>query len=133
MTFEHRDFLRTLFQQLIDQPLEPDDLDRRTDESLGGGAEGDWQRLRRQVELGSGFWLGFLFSRSPRIAQAFAARLEGIYRSQARRFQLFRAKKPDELLKISHSITDSVMHQVSEESCPEIKSPSRHGAICQQA
>ncbi len=74
-----------------------DEADRWADESLCAHAEGQWQRLRRQVELGSGFWLAFLFSRSPRIARVFAARLAGVYRSHVRRLLVLRAETPDQL------------------------------------
>jgi hypothetical protein len=78
-------------------PVPPDEADRWADEPLGAHAEGQWQRLRRQVELGSGFWLAFLFSRSPRIARVFAARLAGVYRSHVRRLLVLRAETPDQL------------------------------------
>ncbi|MCL4207952.1 MAG: tetratricopeptide repeat protein, partial [Pirellulaceae bacterium] len=75
----------------------PEETDRWADESLSAHAEGQWQRLRRQVELGSGFWLAFLFSRSPRIARVFAARLAGVYRSHVNRLLVLRAETPDQL------------------------------------
>jgi tetratricopeptide (TPR) repeat protein len=75
----------------------PDEADRWADESLSAHAEGQWQRLRRQVELGSGFWLAFLFSRSPRIARVFAARLAGVYRSHVHRLLVLRAETSDQL------------------------------------
>jgi len=74
-----------------------DDTDRLAEESLGAQAEAEWQRLRRQVELSSGFWLGFLFSQSPRAARIFAARLAAVYRSHVRRLLILQAESPSEL------------------------------------
>ncbi len=77
-----------------------DDEDRLAEQFLGSQAEAEWQRLRRQVELSPGFWLGFLFSHSPRASRVLAARLDAVYRSHARRLQTLRAESPDEVLRI---------------------------------
>lgn len=48
----------------------------RADDALGAEGEAEWERLSRQAELASGFWLGFVFVPSGRVAGVLRARLE---------------------------------------------------------
>jgi len=80
--------------------LVPPDEDRLTEQFLGTQAEAEWQRLRRQIDLSPGFWLGFLFADSPRIAHVFASRLAAVYRSHARHVRTLRAETPDAIAQI---------------------------------
>ena len=73
------------------------DEDRWTEQFLGTQAEAEWQRLRRQIDLSPGFWLGFLFADSPRVTNIFAARLAAVYRSHARHIRTLWAETPDEI------------------------------------
>ena len=64
---------------------------------LAPNAEAQWQRLRRQVERASGFWLGFLFCQSPQIAATIRVRIEHLLRFRARAVEVLVATSPDEL------------------------------------
>lgn len=65
--------------------------------ALGPEAEAEWQRLRRQFELASGFWLGFVFCSSPRTVATLRHRAERLLRFRALRLRLIRPDSPDEL------------------------------------
>ena len=67
---------------------------------LDPAAEVEWQILRRQIELASGFWLGFIFSPSPRPVAVLRRRVEQIYRFHASRVRLVRPSAPGELREI---------------------------------
>lgn len=45
-------------------------------------AEAEWQRLRAQIELAEGFWLGFVFTDAPRRAATLRERVGGLLRSR---------------------------------------------------
>ena len=64
---------------------------------LGSAAEAEWQRLRRQIELASGFWLGFIFCSSPRPVAAMRQRVERLSRIRVSRLRLIRPTSPEEL------------------------------------
>ena len=67
---------------------------------LDPAAEAEWQILRRQIELAAGFWLGFIFSPSPRPVAVLRRRVEQIYRLHASRVRLVRPSAPEELREI---------------------------------
>ena len=67
---------------------------------LDPAAEAEWQILRRQIELAAGFWLGFIFSPSPRPVAVLRRRVEQIYRLHASRVWLVRPSAPEELREI---------------------------------
>ena len=56
---------------------------------IGPGGEAEWQRLRGQVELAEGFWLGFIFSPSPLSSEVLRRRTERLLRAQTRRLEAF--------------------------------------------
>ena len=56
--------------------------------------------FRRQIELAAGFWLGFIFSPSPRPVAVLRRRVEQIYRLHASRVRLVRPSAPEELREI---------------------------------
>lgn len=66
----------------------------------------EWQRLRRQYELAEGFWLGFIFSPSPRTVVELRRQVERMLRSRRpwwmfrhrfQRLMLIQPTSPDEL------------------------------------
>ncbi len=67
---------------------------------LDPAAEAEWQILRRQIELASGFWLGFIFCPSPRPVAVLRQRVEQIYRFHASQVRLLRPSEPEELREI---------------------------------
>ena len=67
---------------------------------LDPAAEAEWQILRRQIELAAGFWLGFIFSPSPRPVAVLRRRVEQIYRLHASQVRLVRPSAPEELREI---------------------------------
>jgi len=79
----------------------PDSLFRDTgpEALLGHQAEGEWHRLRQQLDLSEGFWLGFLFSTSPVVTRAFRQRTENILRFKALTLQAIDPETPNELEK----------------------------------
>jgi len=83
---------------------------------LGAPEEQEWQRLRQQLELAEGFWLGFVFVPSPRQAADLRSRTEQLLRAHARGIKVVSPPKPDELRSalsagISILNTDSDSHQ----------------------
>src|SRR5216683_3863364 len=66
-------------------------------EDLGPSGEEEWQRLRQQLELAEGFWLGFVFVRSPRQAASLRSRTEQLLRVHARATKAVVPETPDEL------------------------------------
>jgi len=71
--------------------------DTRPTISLGHQAEAEWHRLRQQLDLASGFWLGFLFSPSGAVTRVFRQRTETILRSRALTLQSLEPETPEEL------------------------------------
>jgi len=65
--------------------------------SLGHQAEAEWHRLRQQLDLAHGFWLGFLFSPSGAVTRAFRQRTETILKSRALTLQALQPETPEEL------------------------------------
>ena len=65
--------------------------------ALDRASEEQWQRLRRQVEWASAFWLGFVFCQSPQIAATFRARIEHLLRYRARSVHVLVPPSPNEL------------------------------------
>jgi tetratricopeptide (TPR) repeat protein len=68
-----------------------------TEADIGPGGEAEWQRLRRQVELAEGFWLGFIFSPSPLSSGVLRRRTERLLRGQTRRLETFQPESPSAL------------------------------------
>lgn len=64
---------------------------------LGEQGEREWRRLRRQLELVEGFWLGFIFVQSPPVADVLRERMEVALRSRARRMSMIRPVSPEQL------------------------------------
>ena len=54
------------------------------DVGLGPAGEEQWARLRRQLELAEGFWLGFVFTSSPARLRVLMERTENVLRARAR-------------------------------------------------
>jgi hypothetical protein len=54
------------------------------DVDLGPEGEAQWARLRRQLELAEGFWLGFVFTSSPARLRVLVERTENVLRARAR-------------------------------------------------
>ncbi len=67
---------------------------------LGEAGEKQWTRLRAQIELASSFWLGFVFSPSPRSVIVLRERAERLLRTQTQTLLLVQPKSPDELRKV---------------------------------
>ncbi len=61
---------------------------------LGFQGEGEWLRLRRQLELAEGFWLGFLFTPSPAVSALLANRTEMMLRARERSLRRIRPNSP---------------------------------------
>jgi hypothetical protein len=68
-----------------------------TEADIGPGGEAEWQRLRRQLELADGFWLGFIFSPSPLNSAVLRRRTERLLRGQTRRLESFQPDSPSAL------------------------------------
>ncbi|HEX8820887.1 MAG TPA: tetratricopeptide repeat protein [Archangium sp.] len=68
-----------------------------TEAEIGPGGEAEWQRLRRQLELAEGFWLGFIFSPSPLTSGVLRRRTELLLRGQTRRLESFHPESPLDL------------------------------------
>jgi len=64
---------------------------------LGAPGEEEWQRLRQQLELAEGFWLGFVFVPSPRQAADLRSRTEQLLRTHAHSTKVVRPESPDAL------------------------------------
>jgi tetratricopeptide (TPR) repeat protein len=69
--------------------------------------EEEWQRLRRHLELAEGFWLGYLFTPSPRTAAIFRERTERFLRSKVRTLRVLRPETPEKLKSLLPSLFDS--------------------------
>ena len=67
------------------------------EESLGIQGEAEWSRLRRQLELAEGFWLGFLFTPSGRSAEILRRRLQHQLKASVRSLETLRPRSPHEL------------------------------------
>ncbi len=67
------------------------------DEPLGAENEAQWDRLRSQIELASGFWLGFVFSPSARTAGVLRERVERALKVERRTLLLIQPATPEEL------------------------------------
>ena len=65
--------------------------------ALGPVGEGEWQRLRRQFELATDPWLGFIFCPAPGPVAALRERTEFTLRYRARQMRRFHPASPDEL------------------------------------
>ncbi len=76
------------------------DSHRRVPEGLAAQAEEEWGRLRNQLELASGFWLGFLFAPSPSPVYILQDRTEQLLRLRARRTVTIDPTDPSELAKV---------------------------------
>ena len=65
--------------------------------TLGPVGEGEWQRLRRQFELATDPWLGFIFCPAPRPVAALRQRTEFTLQYRARQMRRIHPESPDEL------------------------------------
>ncbi|KFA89104.1 hypothetical protein [Archangium violaceum] len=68
-----------------------------TEADIGPKGEAEWLRLRRQLELAEGFWLGFIFSPSPLSAGVLRRRTERLLRGQTRRLEFIHPESPSAL------------------------------------
>ncbi|MCP4662420.1 MAG: hypothetical protein GY856_44040 [bacterium] len=97
-------------------------------DALGFQGEGEWLRLRRQIELAEGFWLGFLFTPSPAVGAVLANRTEVLLRARARSFRRIRPDSPAAL----RAALGELFDETSEAGCVWLEaikadSPGRHG------
>lgn len=74
--------------------------------ALGHQGEAEWHRLRQQLALAEGFWLGFLFTTSPVVTRTFRQRTERILRSRALSLQTLRPETTGELERILPRLFD---------------------------
>lgn len=74
---------------------------------LGEAGEKQWARLRAQIELSESFWLGFVFSPSPRSVILLRERAERLLRTQTQPLLLVRPSAPDELRRILPMLLES--------------------------
>ena len=65
---------------------------------LGPGGEDEWRRLQRQVQLASGFWLGFVFSPSPLLSQRLRSRMEQELVRKSKTLLVISVSRPDQLI-----------------------------------
>jgi len=68
-----------------------------TSDSLGAQGEAEWQRLREQVDLASGFWLAFIFVSAAATANVLFRRLEAHLRLHGYGIERFHPSEPSEL------------------------------------
>ncbi len=68
-----------------------------SDGELDRSGEEQWRRLRQQLELAGGCWLGFVFVPSPRQAAILRLRTEQLLRVHARTTKVLSPSSPDEL------------------------------------
>jgi tetratricopeptide (TPR) repeat protein len=74
---------------------------------LGEAGEKHWTRLRAQIELAESFWLGFVFSPSPRSVIILRERAERLLRTQTQTLLLVRPSTPDELRSVLPMLLES--------------------------
>src|SRR5216683_469517 len=74
---------------------------------LGEAGEKQWARLRAQIELAGSFWLGFVFSPSPRSVIVLRERAERLLRTQTQTLLLVRPSSPDELRSVLPFLLES--------------------------
>jgi tetratricopeptide (TPR) repeat protein len=67
------------------------------DEPLGEAGEAEWERLRKQIEFASGFWLGFVFSPSPMHVLVLRARVTRLLAAERATVLVYRPEQPEEL------------------------------------
>ncbi|MFO0591624.1 MAG: hypothetical protein U0441_29025 [Polyangiaceae bacterium] len=60
------------------------------DDPLGESGEAEWERLSRQIELASGFWLAFMFVPSARVAGILRERVTRMLREEGKSVRLIR-------------------------------------------
>lgn len=86
-----------------------DRLGTLADEPLDAHGEAEWRRLRAQLELvGSHFWLGFVFSPSPRSVMVLRGRAERLLRELDRDLLLIRPESPDKLRAVLPVLIESL-------------------------
>src|SRR5690349_20083152 len=66
-------------------------------EALDPTVEEEWRRLRAQLDLAAGFWLGFAFLTSPGISQVFEQRVGRILRQHARKSAVVHVSAPSDV------------------------------------
>lgn len=67
---------------------------------LGEAGEKQWARLRARIGLAGSFWLGFVFSPSPRSVIVLRERAERLLRTQTQTLLLIRPSSPEELWRV---------------------------------
>lgn len=72
-------------------------LHPQADSVLNDQGEAEWRRLLSQLDLAQGFWLGFVFSASPRSVNVLRERTAEQLRSQGRRMFVHRPAEPEGL------------------------------------
>ncbi|MEM1204983.1 MAG: tetratricopeptide repeat protein, partial [Acidobacteriota bacterium] len=92
---------------------------RPSSAGLGPQGEAEWQRLRAQLELAEGFWLGFVFVQSRADAEELRRRVEGFLRASVRRMTSLEPKSPGYLRRslgelLEHGATDLMWLQAVE-------------------
>ena len=70
--------------------------------------EGEWQRLRRQFELATDPWLGFIFCPAPRPVAALRQRTEFTLQYRALQVRRIHPESPDELRKLMPKLFSSL-------------------------
>ena len=81
---------------------------------LGSPGEEEWQRLRQQLELAQGFWLGFVFAPSPGQAAELRSRTEQLLRAHARHTKVVSPRTPNEL---SSALSDVFAKDSADAGC----------------
>lgn len=71
--------------------------DAAAEADLGPDGEAEWARLRRQLELADGFWLGFVFSSSPAVATTLRRRTDHVLALRAAKLEELLPPDPDAL------------------------------------
>ncbi|MCO5991624.1 hypothetical protein NE235_36470, partial [Actinoallomurus spadix] len=82
-------------------------------ESLDPAIEEEWRRLRSQLDLASGFWLGFAFLTSSGTSRVFEQRVARILRSHARKPAVIEAAVPSD----TEEILPTLLSQRSRSDC----------------
>lgn len=76
---------------------EPGEADLEPDLGLGMAGEQEWRRLRQQVEMAEGFWLGFVFAPAPGGVAVLRRRTERLLQARTRPLVHLAPAQPAEL------------------------------------
>src|SRR5689334_1687340 len=80
----------------------PQDIDAY----LGRVGEEEWQRLRQQIDLASGFWLAFLFTSSPAVARAFRGRFSRLMALRGNTTRILTPQTPEEMRRVVSQLVE---------------------------